>query len=410
MDIPILTMLQRIYCRQPISRQEIGARTGLSANRVSTLVTRLLDERLVEEQVLAANGPGRPPAVLSAHTGLARVVGLDIGGQQSRAVLCDAGGGVLAAEVWPTEAVPDREIILDNIVRLVEAVCHKGGTHPADLTALGIGVRAIVETRRGVVLSFPNTPAWTAAWSGLELPAEMRRRLDVQHVVVDDSVRTMGLTATRFGAARGSESCLYVFLGSGVGSAVYLNGRPYIGQSGMAGEVGHVVVDENGPWCTCGNRGCLEVVASSSAVLAQVRARLAEAQTISQLTDAYHHNRLTLATLFEAAKADDKLAYQILNETGVQVGRVLAIALNLLDPELVVIGGPLVQDGGILVDAVRREVKMRALPHISRTLRIEVDDQGAMAGARGAAIAALDRIFDSADILSEVLAARRMMA
>ena len=284
------------------------------------------------------------------------------------------------------------------------------GRVPDQLTALGVGVRAIVETRRGVVLSFPNTPSWTAAWAGMDVPAELRHRLNVPYVVVDDSVRTMGLDAVRFGPARGSASCIYVFLGSGIGSAVFLNGRPYIGQSGMAGELGHVVVDEDGPWCTCGNRGCLEVIASTPAILNQVKARLAEAQTISLLSEAHRHNRLSLATLFDAAGSGDKLAYQVLTDTGVQVGRVLAIALNLLDPELVVIGGPLMQDGGIVVDAVRREVRMRALPHISRRLRIEPDDQGAMAGARGAAVLALDRLFDSTELLSGMLDVRRTPA
>jgi predicted NBD/HSP70 family sugar kinase len=399
-------MLQRIYRGQPVSRQSLAAQTGLSANRVSTLVTRLLDARLLEERVVANGGLGRPPAELSVDAGLARVVGLDIGGQQSRAALCDSGGRVLAAEVWPTEAVPDREIVLDNIQRLVESVCRKGGTRPSELTALGVGVRAIVDTRRGVVLSFPNTPAWTTAWAGLDVPAEMRRRLGVRHVAVDDSVRTMGLAAGRYGPARSVASYIYVFLGSGIGSAVFLSGQPYVGHSSMAGELGHVAVTENGPWCTCGNRGCLEVIASTSAILRQVKERLAEAQTISLLAEAAARNQLTLAALFDAARAGDKLAYQILNETGVHIGRVMAIALNLLDPELVVVGGPLVHDDGILVEAVRREVRMRALPHISRHIRIEIDDQGAMSGARGAALLALDHIFDSTDALVEMLTGR----
>jgi predicted NBD/HSP70 family sugar kinase len=399
-------MLQRIYRDQPISRQELGVQTRLSANRVSTLVTRLLDEHLLEERSVAHGGLGRPPGELSVHPGLARVVGLDIGGQHSRAMLCDARSRALAVEAWPTEAVPDRETVLDNVVRLVESVCRNGGIRPDQLTALGVGVRAIVDPRSGIVMSFPNTPAWTVAWSGLNVPEEMRRRLGVQHVAVDDSVRAMGLAGARFGPARGIASYVYVFLGNGIGSAVFLHGRPYVGRSGMAGELGHVSVIEDGPWCTCGNRGCLEVIASTSAILQRVKDRLTEVHTLSQLTDAHARGQLTLTALFDAAKAGDKLAYQILTDTGAHVGRVLAIALNLLDPELVVIGGPLVHDDGILVDAIRREVRMRALPHISRQLRIEIDRQGAMSGARGAALLALDQAFDDPVVLAEVLASR----
>jgi predicted NBD/HSP70 family sugar kinase len=272
-------------------------------------------------------------------------------------------------------------------------VCSKGQTGPDRLAALGVGVRAIVNTQHGVVLTWPNTPAWAAGWAGLDVPAALRGRLHVDRVFVDDSVRTMARAAHRAGPARGVSEFIYVFLGTGIGSAVFTHGRPYAGRSGMAGELGHVAIDERGPRCTCGNRGCLEMLASTPAVLRRARERLAESPHPSLLSEAHAHNRLTLQALHEAAQAGDKQAIQVLTETGTDVGRGLAIALNLLDPEMVVLGGPLVHEGGVLVDAVRREARLRALPHISRALRIACDDQGAMAGARGAAFLALDAIF-----------------
>ncbi len=386
-------MLRRIYRLQPVTREALAAEAGLSANRISTLVTHLLAEGLVCEQPRKSAGRGRPPAPLAVSPGVAQVVGLDIGGLQSRAVLYGADGRVQAWEVWPTEAVPLREVILDNIVRLIEAVCSKGQTGPDRLAALGVGVRAIVDTQHGVVLTWPNTPAWAAGWAGLDVPAALRGRLHVDRVFVDDSVRTMARAAHRAGPARGVSEFIYVFLGTGIGSAVFTDGRPYAGRSGMAGELGHVAIDERGPRCTCGNRGCLEMLASTPAVLRRARERLAESPHPSMLSEAHALNRITLQVLHEAAQAGDKLAIQVLTETGTDVGRVLAIALNLLDPEMVVLGGPLVHEGGVLVDAVRREARLRALPHISRALRIACDDQGAMAGARGAAFLALDAIF-----------------
>jgi predicted NBD/HSP70 family sugar kinase len=202
-----------------------------------------------------------------------------------------------------------------------------------------------------------------------------------------------------------------VFLGNGIGSSIFIQGRPYSGSIGIAGELGHVMVDEEGPWCSCGNRGCLEVVASTSAVLQRVRERLAEPGLMTTLRTAYERDELSLAALIGAARTGDKLAFQILDETGASVGKVLAIAVNLLGPDLVVLGGPLAQDGApqsgsILLEAVQRQVFLRALQHLSKQARIVCDDQGELAGARGAALMALDRLFESDEYLTRFLSQR----
>lgn len=403
MESSALTMLRTIYRHQPVTRQGLGELTGLGANRISTLVARLKRQQRICEEPSQDGGPGRPPTWLSPAPDLGHVAGLDIGGTYSRAVLSDTNGRVLASLIQPTQTVPDRAVILDNIVHLIEAICCAGGTQPQRLAALGIGVRAIVNTPTGVVLNWPNTPAWAPAWMGLDVPSELGARLDIAPIAVDDSVRTMGLVAHRFGLARGKANFIYVFLGSGVGAAVFVNGEPYVGTSGMAGEVGHVVIDANGPWCTCGNRGCLEALASTSAVLRRARERLAESGLMSTLRNAYENDALTLSVLVEAARAGDKLAFQILDETGTYVGKVLALALNLLDPELVVLGGPLVQNSDMILEAVRYQVRLQALPHISKQTEIVCDDQGELAGARGAALLALDRLFDSEEHLQRLL-------
>lgn len=404
MEPSALAMLRTIYRHQPVTRQELRELTGLGANRVSTLVSRLKRQRYVCEEPSHNTGPGRPATLLSPDPALAHVAGLDIGGTYSRAVLSGANGRLLASCIRPTQTVPDRAIILDNIVHLIEDICREGGTQPQRLAALGVGVRAIVNTPTGVVLNWPNTPAWASAWMLVDVPSELGARLPIAQIVVDDSVRTMGLAAHRFGAARDKANFVYVFLGSGIGAAVFVNGEPYVGTSGMAGEVGHVAIDANGPWCTCGNRGCLEALASTSAVMRRARERLAESGLMSTLRDAYENDALTLPALIEAARAGDKLAFQILDETGTYVGKVLALALNLLDPELVVLGGPLVQDGDVILEAVRYQVRLQALPHISKQTEIVVDDQGELAGARGAALLALDRLFDSEEHLQRLLA------
>ena len=403
MESLALSILRSIYRSQPITRRALCDQTGLNINRVSALVSQLVMRQLVHEETPQNGTPGRPAALLSLNPGAGRAVGLDIGGTHSCAILSDLNGRMLASVIHPTQVVPDRVVILENITRLVEAVCQKGGVQPTSLTTLGVGLQGIVNTQTGVVLDWPNTPEWADGWKGLNVPEELIKRLGVEPVLVNDSVRAMGTTAHRFGPARGSANSLYLFLGSGIGAGIFVDGRPYQGSCGMAGELGHVVVDEGGPWCSCGNRGCLEVMASTTAVMRRVQKRLAESPLMSMLREAYERNELTLAALIEAAHAGDKLAFQILDETGAYVGKVLAIALNVVDPGLVLLGGPLAQDGDIILDAVQRQVRLYALQHISKHTRIVYDDQGELAGARGAALLALDALFSSQVYLERLI-------
>jgi predicted NBD/HSP70 family sugar kinase len=310
-------------------------------------------------------------------------------------VLSDAAGRVLSSVVHETNAVPDPDAIRDDLLSLVDEACSKAGLSRSDLSAVGVGVQGIVDARTGTVLGWPNTPEWAEGWKGLNVPRLLRPKLGVDLIVVDDSVRAMAVTARRFGAVQGVANFLYVFLGNGIGSGISIDGRLYAGSYGVAGELGHVMVDEQGPWCSCGNRGCLEVLASTSAVLRRVRERLAEPRLMSVLREPYENGTLSLVDLIKAAHAGDKLSFQILDETGTYVGRVLATVLNLLGPEMIVLAGPLAQADAILLEAVQRQVRLRALPHIAQQVSIVCDDQGEMSGARGASLRALDVLFGS---------------
>lgn len=406
MDYAIVSILSTIHRYQPLTRRAVCDRLGMSLNRVVTLVSGLIERQLVIEEISPDGAPGRPAAALSLNPGIGRVVGLDIGANRSRAVLSDAAGHALATVVQPTRAVPDRAVILEDIVRLVETVCQQGEVRPEQLLALCVGVQGIVDTRAQVVLDWPNMPAWVEGWKGLHLPGELNSRLGVEPVWVEDTARAMAMAAHRLGAARGRENFLYVFLGNGIGSGIFINGRLYAGSRGIAGELGHITVDEQGPWCSCGNRGCLEVMASTSAVLRRASERLAGTSLMSTLRQPYEQNALTLAALIEAAHERDKLAFQILDETGIYIGQVLATALNVLGLDLVVLGGPLAQSDDIILEAVRRQVKLHALPHISQGVQIVCDDQGEMAGAHGAALLALDGFFSSEKHLRRLLSVK----
>jgi predicted NBD/HSP70 family sugar kinase len=397
------SVLQAIYRSRSATRQALMAVTGLAAQRVSAALAQLEEQGLVREETMSGGLPGRPVGAFSIVPDAGRVVGLDIGGQHSRAVLCDLGGHVLCSVTRSSAATSDRTVILGDILELVSELCRESGVAPGDVAALGVGVRGIVDAKTGTVLGWPNTPAWAAAWTGVNLASELGDPLGMELIVVEDSVRAMAVSAYRQGPAQHCANFLYVFLGTGVGSALLIDGRPYYGGLGLAGELGHVTVLEDGPWCSCGNRGCLEVMASTSAVMQRVRDRLTESYLLTVLREPFQQGRLTLDTLIEAARTGDKVAYQVLDEAGTAIGKVVAIAINLLGPELVLLGGPLVRGDGIVLEAVRRQVRLRALQHIANRTRIISDDRGELFGAIGAALLATDALFSSPDRLEGLI-------
>lgn len=402
----MLTILRHIHQAGRITRRRLSELTGLSASRISALVTQLVERGLVIEEIDQGGLPGRPASRLSVNPAAGHIVGLDIGGRHSRAVVTDLHGRSLDTLVQPTEISADPARITEGIWRLVRTTCARIALPPENLTALGIGLQGIVDSRTGVALGWPNTPVWHEAWKGLDLGAALSSYLAHTLILVEDSVRAMAATAQRLGQAQGSDSLLYVFLGNGIGAGLMVEGRLYHGGTGLAGEIGHIAITEDGPLCSCGNRGCLEMLASTAAVLRRVRARLTEPHLASTLRELDRSGKLTLAQIIAAARAGDKLAFQILDETGAFVGRALAIALNLLGPEVVVLGGPLAQEGEIILQAVQREVRLRALEQIARQTRILCDDQGELSGAQGAALLALDALFSSPLHLERLLGQR----
>jgi glucokinase len=402
MDDASFSVLQAIYLAPRATRQDLVASTGLGVNRVSGAVNRLMAMGLIREEPLQDGQPGRPVVSFFVEPGVGRVIGLDIGGQHSRAVLTDLAGGVLASVTQNSTVTPDRGVILGDIVRLVGALCDEAGIAREDAAAVGVGVRGIVDASTGTVLGWPNTPTWAEAWTGVNLAQELRGPLGLEPIVVDDSVRAMAISAHRMGPAQSSPNFLYVFLGTGVGSALLIDGKPYHGGTGLAGELGHVTVLEDGPWCSCGNRGCLEVMASTNAVMQRVRDRLSESYLLSMLREPFQRGQLTLDALIEAARGGDKVAYQILDEAGTSVGKVIAIAMNIVGPELVVLGGPLVQGDGIVLEAVRRQVRLRALQHIANRTQIISDYRDGFSGANGAALLAADALFASPERVAKL--------
>jgi glucokinase len=310
-----------------------------------------------------------------------RVIGIDAGGTKLL-------GGVVDEDLVVHHRVhrnwrgADRGETLDIFVEAVEEV---RATAP-DVEAVGFGIPALVEAGTGASLWSTHLPLEDVPFRDL-----MSERLGLP-VYVDNDANVAMLAEHRRGAARGAEHALMVALGTGIGGGLLLGGRIYRGATGVGGELGHVVVDFDGPDCqgACPGRGCLEVLASGTTIGLEGQAA-ARSNPESALGRRLASGRdITGPLVTELAHAGDYVARAVLDAVGRRLGAGLTGLVNIFNPEVVVIGGGAVAAGDLLLDPAREVVAERALPPAARGARIVAAHFGDESGMLGAALFAFD--------------------
>jgi glucokinase len=309
-----------------------------------------------------------------------RVIGIDTGGTKLLAGVVDDDLAVHARvhRLWDRT---DRAAVLDTMIDAVE----EARAAAPDVEAVGFGIPALVDRERAVSQWSTHLPI-----EGVPFRDLMSERLGLP-VYVDNDTNLALLAEQRRGAARGAADALMLTLGTGIGGAVMIGGRLYRGATGSAGELGHVVVEIEGPPCqgNCPNRGCLEVMASGTAI-GREGAIAAERHPESALGQALANAReVTGALVTELAHDGDEVAQEVLEVVGRRLGVGLASLANAFDPEVIVIGGGAIAADEMLLAPARSILKIRALPPARDNVRVVRAHFGEEAGMLGGALLAL---------------------
>lgn len=309
--------------------------------------------------------------------------GVDIGGTNIKYGLVDPKGKVLFREQRPTLVEKGAEPLMHLVTNIAERLLYHAADEEYEIKGLGVGTPGAVDTRIGKVISLsPNIHGW----QGMEIGRILRERLNLP-VHVDNDVNAMALAESKFGAGVGYDSVVCVAVGTGVGGGIVLNGKVWRGANFTAGEIGHISVDVEGPKCRCGSRGCLEVYCSSEAIMNRAKDKLRNGltPTFEEVVDG-DIGSLTIKKLFAAVKKGDEIAIEVISETAVYLGAGLAGVVNLLNPEIVIIGGGVADGGGGFIEAVTAEIRRRAFGSAVEKLRVAKASLGNDAGFIGASI------------------------
>ena len=314
--------------------------------------------------------------------------GIDIGGTNIKYGLVDLKGKVLFKEQRPTITDKGPEPLLHLVANIGESLLLHAAEDDCEVSWLGVGTPGSVDFKTGQVIGMsPNIPGW----KGAPIGEFLRDRLNIP-VWVDNDVNAVALAEHRFGAGAGYTSAVCVAVGTGVGGGIILNGKLWRGSTYAAGEIGHMSVDLEGPVCRCGNKGCVEVYCASPAILERCRARLEH-----NLTPAFKEvlngdpGDLSIRKIFAAAKKRDALALGVIEETARYLAVGMAGVVNLLNPEVVIIGGGVADGGAGFVETVAQELRSRVCDSAQEKLRVVKATLGNSAGFIGAAILGEER-------------------
>jgi glucokinase-like ROK family protein len=389
-------VLRLIWQERQISRADIARRTGLSRSTVSEIVSLLLPTGLLAEVGVGVSSGGRRPIVLQFQDDALGILGVDIGAGHVSVALTNLRGTVVA---WEHRSHPVRTDPTGTLTLMNELAtrCVRRWGHKADrLLGIGVAVPSPVDLARPDELCDVILPAWR----GVSVAAALRKRFDVP-VLIDNDANLAALAERWWGLGQGVDEAAYIKVATGVGAGHIIGGRIHRGARGLAGEIGHLAIDPRGPACVCGLRGCLTTLVGSQALVERALA-LRPAYPTSLLTA----GELTIGAIEDAALAGDPLALQVVDEAAGHLGIAIANLINLLNPEIVIIGGGLARLGETLLVPLRRAVDLRTLITSVRAATVVTSSLGARAVAIGAATLMLERAFiDPA--LFPIAAARR---
>lgn len=383
-------VLNTVKTHGPISRTEIAKRTRLSPAAITGITAELIRDDLVYEKALGDSRGGRRPILLGLNRRGRYVVGLKLTETQAIGALTDLEATVVTDRTTPLHG-RSPESVVASLAEAVAYLLQEGRVRKKRLLGVGIGLAGIVDAEQGILRQSPYF-----GWRDVPLPQMLQQRVGAP-VYADNDVNTLTLAERWFGAGQGVDDFLTITIGRGVGLGIVANGQFYRGGRGGAGELGHTVVDPEGPPCDCGKRGCLEAFVGDPALL-RMYAAAAGAAKPARLPRSPEE----LAAL---AQAGDPLAQSVYGRAGDILGRGVANLINLLDPQLILISGEGVRAGEWLFGPMRQSIDRNVMPGLAGDAEIRIHAWDDNAWARGAASLVLRELFESPVHRTEELSA-----
>lgn len=355
---------QQLLKGGPSTQAELARSTGLSTATISNIVKSMAAAELVTLTPVTSSGRRAMSVRYNGDSAIA--AGIDFGWTHVRVVLANTGYHVLAEEEAPLPRGHEAAEGIQTASRLLDKLLRKAGISRSQLIGAGAGIPGPIDSRSGKVIRGAILPEWV----GINLHSELQKALKIP-VFVDNDANLGALAQLTWGDMGNASNLMFIKIGTGIGSGLILGGHLFHGSFGVTGEIGHVTIDEHGMICRCGNRGCLETVASTA--------------TMVELLSRGSEHPISTADILRQADAGDPATLRVLDDAGMAIGRALANVANLISPDVIVIGGPLTELGELFLAPIRRGLLRHAVPIIGESIGLKMSQLTSRAEALGAA-------------------------
>lgn len=357
-------VIEALLASGPQTQAELSRSTGLSNATVSNIVRTMNERRLVITEPTTSSGR-RALSVRLNDTG-AVAAGIDIGRRHVRVVLASLGYRILQEESVQLPLGHSAAEGMEAAAGLLDELLQRQGGDRSAVLGAGVGIPGPIDRRTGTVVQGAILPEWV----GINMGEDLAARLGVP-VFIDNDANLGALAEVTWGPHGGTENLIFIKVASGIGAGLIINGSLYYGHVGITGEIGHATILDQGQICRCGNRGCLETIASTS--------------TMIELLSRGSGTTVSTADIVARAAAKDPATLRVIDDAGVAVGRAAANLANTLNPELIVVGGSLADLAGSFLEPIRRGLLRHAVPMIGETSTVLMSSLGDRAEALGAA-------------------------
>ena len=382
-------MLNLIRERKAISQVEISKKTGLSAGTVANITGELRKRGFIKNVAQGKSHGGRRPITFCFNSKAMYVISVALLGAETEIAILDMDGNIQEKVSYPTRHERGEEVVFKNLTRQAKLLLSQLSIPKDKVIALCVSVEGIVDADTGSLLFSSHF-----GWRDVPVKSILGKLLSLRTFVEEDK-RAMALGEYCFGIGKKASNMVCIDIGAGIGAGLISNGQIHHGIHQMEGEIGHTLVLPDGPLCQCGKRGCLELVASGSAILRRARESLKKGEKTSiskrtiQLPD-----REAIRIIFQAAEKGDSLASMILQDAGHYLGLAIAAVVNYADPELVVLTGYVAEeDPGVLLKILRNIYEKEVFGKELRKVKIVKGKLGEDAVLVGAASLAYQDMF-----------------
>ena len=376
-DLNMSLLIELVRQRGPISRAELARQSQISPATITAVVAHLLGRGIVSEVALAPSRGGRPPILLQLNPEAGFAVGVKLRGDGLTTVVCDLDARIVATDELSETLAGDPTAAVAAVEHATRRVLRQARVARSKVLGVGIGLSGIIDPHQGIC-RFSHL----LDWSDVSLGEPLSKRLRLP-VWVDNDVKTLAIAEKWTGDGIAAHNFVTLSVGRGVGLGIVIDRSLYRGAAGGAGELGHIIVEVDGPLCECGRAGCLEALVGEQALRRRIGERLG--RSIS-------HDELVLL-----AGSGDLVTHDVLEEAGRELGIAVANAMTLLNPELLIIGGEGTELGPAFLDPVVSAVHDLTFANLGREIEVKIQKWGDEAWAVGAATLVLRETFNIPD-------------